>query len=81
MFSGGVGELWETTVTVLTLNRLCLSRKMRCLGIFLYLFSLPPFIQQIYCVRPQIFDPALKTQACFKVRGTEPLMAFTYYTI
>lgn len=54
---------------------------MRCLGIFLYLFSLSPFIQQIYCVRPWIFDPALKMQVCFKVRGTVPLMAFTYYTI
>lgn len=81
MFLGGAGELWEATVTVLTLNRLHLLREMKCSGIFLYLFSLSPLIQQIYCVRPQIFDPALKMQACFKVNGTVPLMTFIYYTV
>lgn len=81
MFSGGAGELWEATAAVLTFNRLHLFRKMRCLGIFLYFFSLSPLIQQIYCMRPQIFDPALKMQACFKVGGIVPLMTFTYYTI
>lgn len=78
MFPGGVGELWEATVTVLTFNGLCLFRKRKSLGIILYFISLSTFIQQIYYVRLQIFDPALKTQACFKVRGTVPLMAFTF---
>lgn len=68
-------------VTVLTFNRLRLLRKMRHFGASLCLSSLSPFAQQICCVRPQIFYPALKMQACLKVRGAVSLMTFIYYTI
>lgn len=68
-------------VTVLTLNRLCLLRQMSHFGVCLCLSSLSSFAQQIFCVRPQIFYPALKMQACFKVGEAVSLTTFIYYTI